>query len=459
MMQVEIPRILFSAPASGCGKTTVCCAVLQAFTDRGLRLSSFKCGPDYIDPMFHRTVIETPSYQMDSFFAEKPDLLSLFYRHTVSSDLAVLEGAMGYYDGIAGISEKASAYEIAGLTRTPVVLVVDCARMSGSVAALVRGFLEYREDSAVVGVILNRISPARFSQMKELVESQLPVKVLGYFPPMPDCTVESRHLGLVTAGEIQSLKEKMKRLGEQAERSVDLDGLLAAAKNAAPLEIPPCVPKTALGNPVIAVAMDRAFCFYYEDNLELLQELGATILPFSPLEDSFIPDSADGLLLGGGYPELYAKKLSQNEPMLASVRNALRSRMPCIAECGGFLYLHQMIEGADGFFYPMAGLIPGKAKKSGRNRRFGYLELTAAEDQLLCRTGQKIRGHEFHYWDSEECGDGFLAKKPYSGEEWSAAFVSDHFYAGYPHLYFYSNPQAAENFCRAAAAYREEKRR
>lgn len=458
-MKQNIPRILFTAPASGSGKTTVCCGILQALSDRGIKITSFKCGPDYIDPMFHREVLHTPCYQLDSFFAEQETLLSLLGRFTQDAELAVMEGAMGYYDGLAGVSLKASAYDIARLTQTPVVFIVDCSKMSTSVAAFIKGFVEYQTDSHIVGVILNCISQKRYEKMKEWIESQLSVEVLGYFPMMPDCRIESRHLGLLTAGQVQNLQEKLAALGKQASETIDLDRLVKLAEQAKPLTVSEIENVSAFPAPVIAVANDDAFCFYYEENLQLLRDLGAKIQFFSPLNDICLPENADGILLGGGYPEQFVDKLSQNHSMLLSVKRAVEDGMPYIAECGGFLYLHRTLQGEDGMEYPMADVIPAQAKRTGRNSRFGYITLTAKRDQLLCRAGEQIRGHEFHYWDSDDCGDGFQAVKPISEETWNAGFVSDTCYAGYPHLYFYSNPQAAVNFCRACVDYRERKQK
>jgi len=452
MEQRSIPRIMIAAAGSGSGKTTVTCGLLQAFLNRGIRPASFKCGPDYIDPMFHTEVLGIKSRNLDLFFTDEAATKYLLCKNSEASELAVLEGVMGYYDGLAGISDQCSSYDLAVKTRTPVILVTDCRGMSVSIAAVIKGFLEMRKDHGIRGVILNRIPPALYADIKGLIERELSLEVLGYLPVMEDCRLESRHLGLVTAGEIGNLKEIINRLAEQAVNTVDLDRILELSKEAP--EIGFSVPerlaearRDAEGPPVrIAVAMDKAFCFYYQDNLDLLAELGAEIVPFSPLEDKALPDGVRGLILGGGYPELYLKRLSENSTMLRSVRQAILGGMPCLAECGGFMYLHQWVLDGEGNRYGLAGVIEGESFPTRKLTRFGYITLTALEDNVLCGKGAELKGHEFHYWDSTETGNGFCAKKPLRKSHWNCMVVKGNLLAGYPHMHFYSNIGAAAAF-------------
>lgn len=454
MEQKSIPRIIIGAAGSGSGKTTVTCGLLQAFLNRGIRPASFKCGPDYIDPMFHSEVLGIKSRNLDLFFTDENSTKYLLAKNSEAADLAVLEGVMGYYDGLAGISTDCSSYDLAAKTQTPAILLVDCKGMSVSIVALIKGFLEMRSDHGIRGVILNRIPPMLYDDIKALIEKELSLEVLGYLPVMEDCRLESRHLGLVTAKEVGNLKEIINRLAEQIEATVDLDRILELAEQAPKI----CfhIPEQLSGlhscstDPKvrIAVAMDKAFCFYYQDNLDLLTELGAEIVPFSPLDDESLPEGIRGLILGGGYPELYLDQLSKNETMLASIRNAVYGGIPCLAECGGFMYLHQWVRDRDGTRYQLAGIIEGESLPMQKLIRFGYITLTASEDNVLCSKGAELKGHEFHYWDSTEPGNCFHAKKPLRKTNWDCIVNKGNLLAGYPHIHFYSNIEAAAEFVR-----------
>lgn len=445
-------QFLIAAPRSGSGKTTVTCAVLTALQRRGAAPCAFKCGPDYIDPMFHERAIGAKGSNLDLFFYDDNTARCLLAENAAGADVSILEGVMGYYDGRGVKTMEKSTYEIAKETDTPAVLIVNGRGMSFSVTAVIRGFLSMVPDSGIRGVILNNVSAMTYPYLKEAIEEQFGgvIKPLGFLPPMKDCAFESRHLGLVTAGEIADVREKLQRLAAQAEQSIDLGGLLALARESAPIRYAP-IPVRRFETPVrIAVAMDKAFCFYYRDNLELLRKMGAELCFFSPLSDGALP-ACDGLYLGGGYPELHLAQLSGNTSMKDSIRSALSCGMPCIAECGGFMYLTEGIEG-----YPMVGLLPGTCKNQGRLTRFGYITLTAKADNMLCQAGERIRAHEFHHYDAEDTGAGFTAeKKP--GASWDCAFATERLYAGYPHLPFYANPRFAENFHAAAAAYKRER--
>ncbi len=448
-VEANLPRLTLAGTRSGCGKTTAACAVLRALGGRGLDVAAFKCGPDYIDPMFHSRALGRKCYNLDLCLLEEETVKYLLLTHGIGRDLALIEGVMGFYDGI-GLSDRASTWDVSRAVGAPVVLVVDARGAARSLLAEVKGFLTLREDSGVRGVLFNSCSPGLYPGLAEALRRELPcVEPLGFLPPMPDCAFDSRHLGLVTAGEIKDLREKLDRLGKQAEKTVDLDGLLRLAGSAGKLTCtPPALP--AAGTPVrVGVARDRAFCFYYEDNLELLAALGAELVFFSPLEDEKLPPDLDGLYLGGGYPELYTQALAENVSMRASVLSALEAGLPCIAECGGFLYLQKTLEGA-----PMAGFFPGRGFNRGKLTRFGYAALTARADSLLFRKGERVPAHEFHYWDVDDPGHDFYAEK---GEKrWACGFASPTLYAGFPHLHFYSHPAMAGRFLTKC---REERRR
>ena len=449
------PRLMFCAPASGGGKTTVTCAVLRALLRRGLRPMACKSGPDYIDPMFHSRVLGAQSCNLDLFFFSPDTARSLLARSAENADVTVLEGAMGYYDGIA-MTADASAYALAAATQTPAVLVVDGRGRALSAAAAVRGFQTFREPSGIAGVLLNRVSPMLYPRMAETITRETGLPVLGYLPVMNDCAIESRHLGLVTAAEIGDLQQKLDRLAEQAEKTVDLDGLLALARRAPALEAAPLALHPVTGQPRIAVAKDKAFCFYYEDSLQVLRDLGAELVEFSPLIDGALPEGIGGLYLGGGYPELYAKQLSENERMRQSIGRAVRAGLPTVAECGGFLYLHRTLQDETGAPWPMVGALDADAYPTGKLSRFGYVTLTAQSDSLLFRAGETMPAHEFHYWDSTAPGQAFTAQKPHSDRQWQAGIATDSLYAGFPHFHFASKPEAAARFLERALRFAQE---
>ena len=442
-MQRDVFRLVLAGTNSGCGKTTVTCAVLQALVSRGLRVGAAKCGPDYIDPMFHSRVIGAKSSNLDSFFFDRDTMRYLLAHNGQNCDITVIEGVMGYYDGLGLTSTRASTYEAARETESPVVLVVNARGAALSVVAAVQGFLDFAPDNNVQGVILNGCSAMSYGPLARELESRLGVRACGYLPRLPECALESRHLGLVTADEVEDLREKLRQLAEAAEKTLELDALLEIAHNAPVLDFtPPVLPEK--GAPVrIGVAWDRAFCFYYEDSLDLLRQLGAELVSFSPLTDERLPNGIQGLYLGGGYPELYAAQLEENHALRRQIRDAVHTGMPCIAECGGFMYLTQAIAGR-----AMVGALPGDCFDTGKLTRFGYITATAREDNLLCRAGEQVPMHEFHHWDTPQPGDAFGAEKP-SGKQWRCAYATDTLYAGFPHFHFYAKPVMAQRFLAA----------
>ncbi len=445
-------RLMIAGTHSGCGKTTAVCAVLQALVNRKINVASFKCGPDYIDPMFHSRIIGTDSYNLDAFFCNNDTLRCLFTKHGETAELSVIEGVMGFYDGACG---KASSYEISETLAVPVVMVIDCKGMSGSIGAVMKGFLTYRQPNRIAGFLFNRLPESLVPEVQKLCV-QLGTEFLGFLPFCRDAQIESRHLGLVTAREIADLKQKTQLLAEQAERHIRISRLLELSEaGALPAFSAPVLPLPCPKKQRIAVARDGAFCFLYRDNLDCLRELGCEICFFSPLSDSRLPENCSGLILSGGYPELYARQLSENRNMREEIREKILGGLPTIAECGGFLYLNQALTGADGASYPMAGVFEGTAYQTGRLQRFGYIKLTAKRDNLLCGAGEEIPAHEFHYWDSTDCGADFSAEKA-NGRSWDCAHGEDALYAGFPHLFFYANPGIAARFVKKCMEYGEK---
>lgn len=453
MAEVKMPRFMISATGSGCGKTTITCGILKALLNKGLKVAAFKSGPDYIDPMFHSKVIGAKSRNLDVFMLGKETVKLLAAKNSRDVDISVLEGAMGFYDGM-GKTAEASAYDLARTCDAPVILIVNGKGAALSIAAQLKGFKEFRQDSHIVGAILNNVNPMSYAYYKEVIEAESGVKLLGYFPVLQGCNFESRHLGLVTAEEIGDLQAIVDKLAAQAEKSLDLEGILQLAQDAPALTYSPQKIE-ALGKVKLAIAQDKAFCFYYQDALDLLSELGAELVPFSPLVDKHLP-KCDGLILGGGYPELYAKELAENKSVLVEIKAALQNGLPCFAECGGFMYLLERYA-EQGNAYQWVGAIQGETAMTNKLTRFGYVELTAQEDNVLCQAGGKINGHEFHYSDSTNNGTGFLARKASGKGEWSCANVSPSLYAGYPHIHLWGNVDFARNFVKACVAYAAKK--
>ncbi|MBQ3600828.1 MAG: cobyrinate a,c-diamide synthase [Lachnospiraceae bacterium] len=459
---MKLNRIMIAAPKSGSGKTTITCGLLQAFKDVGKKVISYKCGPDYIDPMFHQKVIDVPAKNLDTFFTDEETTRKLFLKNRKEDEFAILEGVMGIFDGLGGIREEGSSYHLAKVTKTPIILVVDAKGMGRSVISLIAGFLAYDKEQLIKGIILNRMSKSYYEMIKPLIEQELSIDVVGYFPDCKEFYVGSRHLGLMMPDEIVDIREQLQKSSGELQKTVSLEAVLQIAEDAEELEVYPvitdvevCVADSA-NRSVIAVAKDEAFCFYYEDNLHLLEECGAKLEYFSPLHDNTLPDGCCGILLGGGYPELYADKLSQNVTMLHAIKKAAESNMPIVAECGGFMYLHSVIVDKEDRSYTLTEVLPAKCYNTGRLVRFGYIELEGGNGDFLPK-GDRIRGHEFHYYDSEDNGADCQAIKPVTGRVYSCVIAKHNCFVGFPHLYYPSNPIFAENFVKRAREYKERK--
>lgn len=444
-IQVNTPRVMFAATRSGSGKTTVTCGVLAALKKQNIKVQAYKCGPDYIDPMFHRTVLGINTGNLDTFFAGADAIGRILARDTKDAELIVMEGVMGYYDGVGGTTTMASSYELSKVTKTPVVLIVDARGASVTLAAIIRGIMEYKKDSRIVGVILNRVSPMFYSRIKHVIETECGIPVLGYLPEDASFAVPSRHLGLLQPDEMQKQRDWVETVAEAARKTIDIDGILEIAAQAEMLQIQKATGETEKSKfPAgyrIGVARDAAFSFYYRENLRMLEDMGATLVYFSPLTDAHVSE-VDALIFGGGYPELYAKQLYENQSMRASVWQALEAGMPCHAECGGFLYLGKSLADAEGNVYEMVGFLDGAGFRTERLQRFGYVELAPQEADAFA-VNTVLRGHEFHYWDSTDCGDACLAWKPLSKQKTYPCMVKKKgTFAGFPHLYY----AGAENF-------------
>ena len=452
-------RIMIAAPQSGSGKTLITCALLQALKEKNYYLESFKCGPDYIDPMFHKTVLGISSRNLDPFFTEDSITRMLLAKGQDSRDLAVIEGVMGLYDGLGGIREEASSYALAKATNTPILLTVNARGMGRSLLALLSGFLQYDTAHLIKGVILNQTPSSFASVLAKEIEETFHIPVVASFPVRDDVRIESRHLGLVMPYELEDIQSRLKIASQVLCENANIEQILEIAKSAPKLEydVKRDIKQKLTEKTIrIGVARDEAFCFYYEDNLDLLKSLGAKLIFFSPIHDDTLPKDLDGILFGGGYPELYLKELEENESMRNSVKSAIENKMPSLAECGGFMYLHDTIFDSEKKPYKMAGVIHACCMKKERLVRFGYLTLNSKTDSFL-QKGETIRGHEFHYYDSEDNGECAIAKKPVGTRSWECVHAgSDHWW-GFAHLSYYSNPKFAEKFAEACRSYKTNK--
>ena len=452
-------RIMIAAPQSGSGKTLITCALLQALKEKNYYLESFKCGPDYIDPMFHKTVLGISSRNLDPFFTEDSITRMLLAKGQDSRDLAVIEGVMGLYDGLGGIREEASSYALAKATNTPIILTVNARGMGRSLLALLSGFLQYDTAHLIKGVILNQTPSSFASVLSKEIEETFHIPIVASFPVRDDVRIESRHLGLVMPYELEDIQSRLKIASQVLCENANIEQILEIAKSAPKLEydVKRDIKQKLTEKTIrIGVARDEAFCFYYEDNLDLLKSLGAKLIFFSPLHDDTLPKDLDGILFGGGYPELYLKELEENESMRNSVKSAIENKMPSLAECGGFMYLHDTIFDSEKKPYKMAGVIHACCMKKERLVRFGYLTLNSKTDSFL-KKGETIRGHEFHYYDSEDNGECAIAKKPVGTKSWECVHAgSDHWW-GFAHLSYYSNPKFAEKFAEACRSYKTNK--
>lgn len=446
-------QFLLAAPRSGSGKTTMTCALLMALKRRGHAPCAFKSGPDYIDPMFHRAVLGVESRSLDLFFSAPETVRTLYAKGAAGHGAAVCEGAMGFYDGLGGVSDRASAWHLADTLGLPVLLVVEPKGQSLTLAAELNGLVNFRTPSHIAGILLNNCTARMHALLAPMLEKETGLPVLGFLPKLPEAVIGSRHLGLYTAAEVENLQQKLALLADAAEEHIDWPRLLALCEKEPPAL--PVQPETPPARVRIAVAQDEAFCFTYAETLEAFRDAGAEVVFFSPLRDTALPENIGGLYLPGGYPELHARELSENTSLLREIKQKIESGLPTAAECGGFLYLGQSLTDAEGQSWPMAGVLPGEAKDAGRLVRFGYAALSADSDSMLFRAGESFPIHEFHHWDSTANGTALAAKKPVGGAEWRCGFVNEHFYAGFPHLYWAGTP-LPQRFAAAAENYRRD---
>ncbi len=465
--------LLIGGTHSGCGKTTVALALMAAFKRRGLRVQPFKVGPDFIDPGFHTQITGFESRNLDGWMLDREYNQALFRRRLERADMGLVEGVMGLFDGYDGRTESGSSAEMAKWLGLPVVLVVDARSMARSAAALVYGFRHFDPALRFAGIIFNRIGgEGHLTYLKEAMAANLPeVPVLGGLPREEPIRIPERHLGLVTADEVVIDPVREQRLAELVEQQLDLDSILrqtawceerAEGKGLAPVGAKGAVRD---GSPAeagvrIAVARDAAFCFYYPDNLELLQQAGAELTFFAPLKGESLPENAAGLYLGGGYPEVHAEPLSSQKAFLAAIRAAVSRGMPVYAECGGLMVLSRFIDLLDGRRYPMAGILPFGTRMLPKLKALGYTEVRLTGSCLLGGPNQLMRGHEFHYSEIIEEEDDPALTMVYrvrgrkSGSDRLEGYRMGSVLASYVHLHWGSAGRAATSFVEGCRRFR-----
>ncbi len=442
--------IVIAGVRSGVGKTTIATGIMGALTRRGHRVQPFKAGPDYIDPSYHHLACGVPSRNLDTWLLPHPTVTELFRRAGGDDKVCVVEGVMGVFDGHSSLTEEGSTAQLAKLLNAPVVLVVDAAKVARSVAAEVLGYQQFDPSLRIAGVILNGVGgPRHLEFCQPQIQATTGLPVLGYLPRREQFVQPERHLGLIPTVEGTVVEEWYDALIAQVEETIDLDGILKMAATASPPggdpQVYPAEPQTVRAR--IAIAQDKAFSFYYQDSLDLLEAWGAELVPFSPLTDESLPPAVGGVYIGGGFPEMFARELSENRPMLESMRDALAREVPVYAECGGLMYLGSSLSDLDGADYPMVGAIPVVTSMSNRQLTLGYREVEACEDTPLLKRGQRVRGHEFH-WSvlTEQPGPEQAVYRVVDQDNRPEGFRMGSIWASYIHIHLGSAPGLARRF-------------
>jgi len=459
---VAIPRILIAGTQSGVGKTTVAIGLMAAWRKHGMVVQPFKVGPDYIDPSYHSLVTGRVSRNLDTWLLKDKLVRGVFQEASAGATIAVIEGVMGLFDGHASTNDRGSTAELAKLLQVPVILVVDGSHMARSAAAMVQGYLRFDPGVHIAGVIFNRVRERHFQLLRDALQQYTDCPALGFLPPDPALTIPERHLGLVPAQEAQRLAQVQERLVDVVTNSIDLEALMRIARGAPQL---PWVQLPGEGRSErrktcrIGVAKDQVFSFYYQENLELLEKGGAELIEFSPLSDQRLPEGLDALYLGGGFPEVFAGQLAQNEPLRREIKSAVEVGLPTYAECGGLMYLAEQLVDQEGRQHAMVGVLPGTIRMTNRLQNFGYVTLIPKRDTILAKANDPIKGHEFHYsvWDYQvpEGHAAYVAVKHREGRRLEG-FARANLLASYVHVHFLTNVRWARGFVASARRWKEQ---
>jgi len=456
MTNIQSHGVLIGAPCSGSGKTVFTLGLLAALKEKGYPVRSFKCGPDYIDPMYHTKVLGIPCRNLDTWFTGEEKTRELYQTGNDENKVSVIEGVMGLYDGVAGICPEGSSYDLARVLNLPVILVISAGGVGRSLIAMIRGFKDMDQYSLIRGVFINKISADMYNRLKPEIEKETGISCLGFLPKDESLHAPERHLGLVAPDETD--QGFIKAAGEAVGEALDWNTFFRicglSEKNVttvSPVIKDPEIKKSETDQSVgtkgltLAVARDPAFSFLYEDNLRELEKAGVEIRFFSPIKDHALPDGISGLYLPGGYPELYLAELSENTSMRQDILEKIRGGLPTIAECGGFLYLGESIKDILEEEYPMVGLLPGKAEQKGKSGKFGYITVEEVSP-IFYPEGLKLKGHEFHYYESTAEGSSCRMVKPVTEKSWTGIFTTETLWAGFPHIYFPAEPEFVRVF-------------
>lgn len=446
-------KILIAGTNSGVGKTTISLGIMQALTKRNMKVQPYKVGPDYIDPSYHTFITGRHSRNLDSYMLDDEKIKYILNESSKDADISVIEGVMGLYDGLGINLDSCTSSYTSKLLKAPVILVINAKAMAASVAAMVLGYKMLDENVKIGGVIVNNVkSKSHYEILKESIETYAKVEVLGYFPPNKEFSLESRHLGLVPSVEIDSLKVKFNSLADEIEKYIDIDRIIKISETdsvKSEFNLDDFVQKNKVEDKSIAIAYDKAFNFYYRENIELLDKLGLKIKFFSPIKDKEVP-KADYIYIGGGFPEIFCEDLDKNKYMRNSIKEAHDKNIPIYAECGGLMYLGENMLDKDNKKYNMVGIFNGTSKMTSSLKRFGYCFGEAKEDTILAKRNQIIKGHEFHhsiFESNEPCA--YIMRKERAGkiiDEWEGGYSKNNTLATYLHTHFYNNLECIENF-------------
>ena len=451
--RMNCPRFVLAGTNSGVGKTTITLGLLNGFRRKGINVQPFKSGPDYIDPAFHTFVTGNPSRNLDTWLIQENPIEYLMQQTGVNKDLSIIEGVMGFYDGHIVHKNVGSTAHLSKVLKAPVVLIINGSGISTSAAAIVHGFKHFDNDEDVAGVIINQVNSKRhYDILKEAIEEMTGVKCFGYLKKHPDINLDSRHLGLIPSYEVEVLQDKIDLISNLMEDSIDFDGLLELGQSAAPLKRVDLGIKKVVDEVRIGVPLDKAFNFYYQDNLELLEALGAKLVYFSPLEDKAVPASIDGIYFGGGFPEVFVKELSANKQMRTSIKEFIEAGGPVYAECGGLMYMCNRIVDLEDNAYEMVGILENDSVMTKKLQRFGYVDVRINKESIIGSDMTNFEAHEFHrskltehlddqtvYSVEKDRGNGNINK-------WSCGYTYKNFLGGYAHIHFYNNLEIPRNF-------------
>ena len=462
---MKFPRIVLAGTQSGVGKTTLSIGIMAALKKRGFSLQPYKVGPDYIDPSFHSFVTGNKSRNLDSWMLPEKEIQYLFGKNAMDKDLAIIEGVMGLYDGHGSQGHQGSTAHVSKILRSPVILIINGSGMAASAAAQVLGYKLYDREVDIQGVIINQVSGEKHYQiLKDAIERDVRIPCIGYMVKNSKVELKSRHLGLIPTVELDGLQSKIDQVAEMVEKTIDLDAIVEIASKAEKIHYEG-THNLFRGSPVnLGVAMDEAFHFYYEDNLELLRELGANLIFFSPLRDAKLPENLQGLYIGGGFPEVFGEQLQGNKGMRESIHQAVREGLPTYAECGGLMYLTKAIFDLKGQRYEMVGVLETEAKMTEKLQRFGYIDIHIEKGTILSSQPYQTKAHEFHRSRVEENSGlvyAYRVEKHRNGElqdAWKCGLVKENVLAGYGHIHFYSNQSLAKDFVESCRQFKGRER-